>query len=417
MVSVEKIAHLALHCGFDSSGPNPISSTGSPYPYDQTTPDLMKLSALGKGTRYDVCASSSTSREVQELDRVGDVTRSGICHAFTGDGRCISLFKTLYTNLCHHQCHYCSNSAISRSPSTVFSYSPEELARVILSLYQGNYIEGLFLSSGTGRDEDRIMEGMVETVRLLRNKYRFLGYVHLKIMPGASKERIQEAMELADRVSINLEAPSGPLMEEISATKDYQNDILQRQRYVRDLMQKVMLPAGQTTQLVVGGAGESDFEIFKSMLWEYQEMGLKRIYYSAFTPVLGTPFDRKPPQPLWREHRLYQMDWLYRVYKFRPFEILHSFNEDGFLDNADPKVAIARVMIDEPLDPNHASYQDLIRVPGIGPRSARRILALRRLRKISRKEDLAPLGVVVKRASPFLKINGWKETTLDRWWS
>ncbi|NYT01697.1 MAG: radical SAM protein, partial [Methanosarcinales archaeon] len=340
MVSLDKMIHLADGSGFDSLGP---------------VADVEKMAALGRGTRHDVCASSASPRQAQGHQRLGNVARSGICHAFTHSGRCISLFKTLFTNSCQHQCNYCPNAAPCKSP--VYSYTPEELARTTLSLYRGNYIEGLFLTSGAGRDEDLIMDRMLETVRLLRQGHRFQGYVHLKVLPGASLARIQEAMELADRVSINLEAPSPARMGELCPTKDYHNDILLRQRYIRDLMSRVSLPAGQTTQLVVGGAGECDQEIFQRVVQEYREMGVKRAYYSAFTPVPGTPFQSRPPQEPWREHRLYQVDWLYRIYGFAPREIQPAFNEDGFLANCDPKMAIARQSLEGPVDPQQASYQ------------------------------------------------------------
>ena len=222
-------------------------------------------------------------------------------------------------------------------------------------------------------------------------------------------------MELSTRVSVNLEASSASHMSDLSPTKDYNNDIIQRHRYVKDMMGSVPLPAGQTTQLVVGAGEESDREIFKRMLYEYKELEIKRAYYSAFSPQKGTVFASKAPQPRWREHRLYQIDWLYRVYHFDPLEIEHTFDETGNLSNLDPKATIAKQFIDLPVDPNAASYKDLVRVPGIGPRSAGRILAFREKQKIKRKDELANLGVVIKRSAPFLKINGWRDTTLDKW--
>ncbi|MFZ3050073.1 MAG: radical SAM protein [Methanothrix sp.] len=393
MVTLEKIAHLAEDCAFDSLGPG-------------VNINPKKLSTLGEGTRHDVCASTYSPRESP---------LPGICHAFTQDGRCVSLFKTLYTNHCSHQCNYCINATNCSSRVQTFSYTPDELARITLSLYRSNYIEGLFLSSGAGRDEDMIMERMLETLQKLRKQYDFPGYIHLKILPGSSKAHIQQAMEMADRVSINLEAASASQLNEICATKSYENDILQRQRYIRDLRTDENLPAGQTTQLVVGAAGESDQDIFKRILYEYKDIGVKRAYYSAFSPQKGTAFESREGQPLWREHRLYQMDWLYRIYHFPPADIHMAFDENGFLSNSDPKLAIARELIDSPVDPNLAAYRELIRVPGIGPRSAKRIIALRMRKNIVAKRELEALGVVIKRAAPFLKINGWRDTTLEMW--
>jgi putative DNA modification/repair radical SAM protein len=407
MVTLEKIAHLAEECRFDSSGPvQSVSQVGI------NEVDVEKLRHLGEGTRHDVCASTFSPRKTP---------LPGICHAFTQDGRCVSLFKTLYTNHCTHQCSYCTNAANCSNKSRAFSYTPQELAKITLSLYRSNYIEGLFLSSGAGRDEDRITEKMLETVRLLRGKFSFSGYIHLKVLPGSSRDHIQEAANLVDRVSINLEAASALHMDEICATKNYENDILQRQRYIRDILSssarncKSILPAGQTTQLIVGACGENDEEIFQRVLSEYREIGVKRAYYSAFSPQRGTPFENKTAQPLWREHRLYQMDWLYRIYHFQVEEISHAFDENGFLCNADPKFAIARESMDRPLDPNTATLQELLRVPGIGPRSAQRIVALRKRRPIMAKAELASMGIRIKKAAPFLKINGWRDTTLEMW--
>ena len=393
MVTLDKIAHLAEDCRFDSLGP---AASVSPE----------KLRLLGEGTRHDVCASTYSPRETP---------LPGICHSFSQDGRCVSLFKTLYTNHCSHQCNYCTNATNCSHKAKTFSYTPEELASITLSLYRSNYIEGLFLSSGAGRNEDDIMEKMVETARRLRQKHGFKGYIHLKILPGASQAHIQEAMELADRVSINLEASTATHMSEMCATKNYENDILQRQRYIRDMSTTVNLPAGQTTQLVVGADGESDEEIFKRIIYEYKEIGLKRAYYSAFCPQEGTRFEHKEAQPQWREHRLYQMDWLYRVYHFQPYEIRQAFDENGFLQNNDPKMAIAREFMDSPVDPNVATSRELLRVPGIGPRSAQRIVALRQRQTILAKSDLVAAGVRIKRAAPFLKINGWRDSTLEMW--
>ncbi len=410
MVTLDKIAQLAAECRFDSSGPELGAALVG---IDRAGVDAEKLRSLGEGTRHDVCASTYSPREKP---------LPGICHAFTQDGRCVSLFKTLYTNHCTHQCNYCINASRCSNKTKAFSYTPEELARITHSLYRSNYIEGLFLSSGAGRDEDRTTEKMIETARLLREKFAFRGYIHLKVLPGCCQAHIQEAALLADRLSINLEAASSSHMNEICSTKDYDNDILQRQRYIQQIINgsgsgrsPSVLPAGQTTQLIVGAAGESDEEIFHRIVHEYREIGVKRAYYSAFSPQHGTPFEKKIAQPLWREHRLYQMDWLYRIYHFQAEEISHAFNEDGFLSNADPKMAIAREFLDRPVDPNTATLPELLRVPGIGPKSARRIMAIRKSRPIGSKADLSAMGIAVKRAAPFLKINGWQDTTLEMW--
>ncbi len=259
------------------------------------------------------------------------------------------------------------------------------------------------------------MEEMIEAVRLLRTAHHFRGYVHLKILPGSSKEHVRQAMELSDRVSVNLEGPSAARMAELCPSKEYENDILARQRYIRDLSRDVALPAGQTTQMVVGAAGETDREIFDRMLIEYDVMNLKRVYFSAFTPLAGTAFADRERAPAWREHRLYQVDWLYRVYKLEREEITAAFDDLGYLPDGDPKVAIARASLEEPIDPNGASFAELIRVPGIGPKTARRILLRRKNGRIERMRDLAKLGVAPRRAGPFLQVGGKSATTLDRW--
>jgi predicted DNA-binding helix-hairpin-helix protein len=399
MVTIEKMAHLASGSCFDAIDKNPDRLQDSTYSNQK------KVSALGAGTKYDICTSSGCA-EVR-----------GVCHSFTHDGRCISLFKTLYTNQCSHQCNYCSNSANCSQKAKIFSYTPKELAKLTISLYRSNYIEGLFLSSGSGKDADTTMEKLIETARILRDNYRFSGYIHLKILPGASLSHILEAMELSTRVSVNLEAPSASHMSDLSSTKDYNNDIIKSQRYVKDLIKEVGLPAGQTTQLVIGAGDECDREIFSRIIYEYKELEVKRAYYSAFSPQKGTVFSKKNPQPLYRERRLYQMDWLYRVYHFDPKEIELAFDGSGNLPNLDPKTAIARQLIDRPVDPNIANYKELVRVPGIGPCSARRIMLARKRNIITKKEDLSNFGVRIKSAIPFLKINGWSETTLDRWFS
>jgi len=220
---------------------------------------------------------------------------------------------------------------------------------------------------------------------------------------------------MVDRLSVNIETPSDNFLSELSSTKSYVNDILKRQQYIKKLELRKELPAGQTTQLVVGACGESDLDIFKRVLKEYKEMILKRVYYSVFNPVTGTSLEDNPKQPLWREHRLYQIDWLHRVYKFSEKEVKIAFDDEGFLRDNDPKFFIALNTIDSAIDPNEASYEELLRVPGIGPKSAYRIVNYRKKNRIRKKEQLLNLGVRVKNATPFLKVDGGEYTRLDRW--
>jgi predicted DNA-binding helix-hairpin-helix protein len=404
MVSLEKLTRLAMECQFD---------VGSDF-IGPDSVDLQKVRILGLGTKHDVCASTSCNRVVSGAGRTGDVVSAGACHAFTPDGRCVTLFKTLYTNACQHQCNYCPNSSTCNK-KTIQKYTPEELAGITLSLYKGNYIEGLFLSSGVGGEENRVMEEMLDAVRLLRERHKFKGYVHMKILPGTSFEHVKQAVELVDRVSVNVECPSKSHMSELSSTKDFENDILQRQRFVRDLKNKKNLASGQTTQFVVGAAEESDREIFARMLYEYKVLGVKRAYFSAFSAVKGTVFEKKKSQPRWRETRLYQLDWLHRVYEFDRKEIHLAFDDNGFLGNMDPKTRIALGAGSGPVDPNEAGYEELIRVPGIGPTGADKIIKLRKRERIKNRNQLKGLGVAVKRARTFLVLNGWRDSTLARW--
>lgn len=406
MTSLEKIVHLSNQSKYDL-----IGDEGTHF----VDINLSKIAALGQGTKHDICTSSSTTRVVENDGKLGNVTKSGICHSFTPNGRCVSMFKTLFTNYCTHDCKYCQNSTEYKGTKSIYSYTPEELARITISLYKGNYIEGLFLSSGVSSDEDLTTEKMIETLIILKNKYNFGGYIHFKVLPGVSYEHIKHVSEMVDRLSVNIEAPSDNYLSELSSTKNYVNDILKRQNYIKKLELRKNLPAGQTTQLVVGACGESDLDIFKRVLKEYNEMMLKRVYYSVFNPLIGTPLEDIYGQPLWREHRLYQMDWLHRVYRFSEKEIKIAFDENGFLNNKDPKLQIALNTLDSTLDPNEASYDDLLRIPGIGPRSAYRIVNYRKNNRIYKKEQLLNLGVRVKNAMPFLKINGANYTRIERW--
>ncbi|MCX8206775.1 MAG: helix-hairpin-helix domain-containing protein [Methanothrix sp.] len=354
----------------------------------------LKVQTLSRSTGYDRCCYRRNDDSL-------------IYIASGRDGCRVRLFKTLFTNECYHQCGYCPNAG---RVSNGCSYTPEELSDLVSRLRRDGRIDGLFLSSGAGRDEDSTMEGMIETVRILRERHGFTGYIHLKILPGTSRHLIEQAVELADRVSINIEAPSRDVMQELSPTKDYERDILDRQLYIRDILAR-RSRGSQTTQLVVGAAGETDLEIFQRVVREYRETGVSRVYYSAFVPLEGTMFEHRTPQARWRESRLYQLDWLYRIYGLSPEEIKNAFDDDGFLINQDPKVTLARESLEEPLDVNEADLQSLIRVPGIGPESARRIVSYRRRNRIESPSDLIRLGIR-RKAIPYLKINGWVQKRL-----
>lgn len=367
---------------------------------------LDKVKLLSDAGKFDICASSSSPRSTTTNDRVGNAASGGICHSFTENGRCVSLFKTLMTNSCNYDCKYCTNS--NHCAKKIAMYTPEELAKVFMHLYLRNYVEGIFLSSGVNGDSNKTTEKMIDAIKLLREKYKFHGYVHFKALPGVNKDLINEASEYSDRISINLEAPNKSALSEISQVKDYKIDILRRQSWIKN----TSIAAGQTTQLVVGASNETDKDILSMSNWEYQNMELKRVYYSAFTPVENTPFQNKTKTSLEREHKLYNVDFMLRKYNIQLKEFKPIF-VDGNLPKGDPKVHLANYYFNKPIDVNDASYDELIRIPGIGPQSAYRITELNEKHiKIQKKEQLSNLGVILKRAEPFLKINGMTQMRL-----
>lgn len=371
---------------------------------------LEKVRILGAAGKWDVCASSASTRRMPSGDRIGDVAAGGICHSFTDGGRCVSLFKTLLTNDCSFDCKYCSNSTHCRK--TAAEYEPQELAKVFMHLYLGNYVEGLFLSSAVAGDPDTTTEKMLDTVRILRQQHMFQGYIHFKVLPGTNRDLIVQAAEHADRLSINLEAPNRGRMAELSDVKDYNVDILRRQEWIKE----ADIPSGQTTQMVVGSSDETDKEILDAAAWEYEDMELRRVYYSAFTPLEKTPLEGKNRTPLEREHRLYCVDFMVRKYGI-PFAEFDEILVDGNLPDGDPKMHLARQTLDGPVDVNTADYEELLRVPGIGPQSAQRILSMQKGMGIRSRSQLHSIGVVMKRADPFIRVNGRTQTTLAGCWA
>ncbi|MFC2154062.1 radical SAM protein [Candidatus Altiarchaeota archaeon] len=370
---------------------------------------LEKVQILSAGSKYDTCSAGVSKRKISGLDRVGNAAVAGICATSTEGGKKVNLFKTLYSNTCTHDCAYCTNSTTCKKRTTKAIYEPQELAKVFMKLYVRNYVEGLFLSSGVPGNPDFISEQMLETVKILRHEHRFQGYIHFKALPGVSFDLLKEASGYVDRMSVNLEAPSKGRLSEISSTKEFGSDIVKRQSWIK----KLNLPSGQSTQLVVGAAGESDLEILETMKWEYKEMKVKRFYYSHFKPVEGTELGTKNPVSRTREAHLYNTDWLLRKYRLPFNEIKEILDDDGFLPQEDPKLAHAKKFLDDPVDVDEASYEELIRVPGIGLIGARRIISYRkcRIKKLKRRE-IHKAGVVLKRAEPFLKINGHVQKTL-----
>jgi putative DNA modification/repair radical SAM protein len=322
------------------------------------------------------------------------------------------LLKVLQTNICEFDCFYCEHRASRDVPRTYVS--PDELARTFMMLHQKRLVDGLFLSSGITKRIDVMQERMVQTVEILRNKYHFKGYVHLKILPGASQAAVERTMQLANRVSLNLEAPSPQHLLHLSRKKDFLDGMLTRMVWVKRLQQQNpnLVPAGQITQFVVGAAGETDRDILGATNQLYKQIGLRRAYFSAFSPIQDTPLDHLPPTPLLRQNRLYQADWLLRFYGFKLEEI--PLTSDGnLIQEVDPKTAWAMSHPEWfPLELSIASYEELLRVPGIGPTSAKRIVETRHRSVITDPREFTHLGMVLKRAAPYILYNGRPLTTM-----
>mgnify|MGYP000872855646 CR=1 FL=1 len=349
---------------------------------------LVKLQLLGEGAKYDICSTVSGG------------CAPGVCQSFTPDGRCISLLRVLMSNQCLRDCTYCPNQIARDVPRATFA--PEELARLFMEFYRRNYVSGLFLSSGVISTPDGTMDKMLATVELLRKQYRFRGYVHLKLIPGCSPGHIQEAVALAQRVSVNCETPDGETLRTLSRSKDYQRDIIGTMEMVRQFTGAEK--GRQSTQFIVGAAGEQDRDILARSLDFYRRYQMQRVYFSAFVPQ-GS--GEQSPVPLVREQRLYQCDFLLRQYGFSLEEL--EFQGGNLPLDQDPKQAWALAHPELfPLEVNRASRLELLRVPGIGPRSAGRILQIRREQAISSVAELKNLGVVMKRAAPFLLARGKK---------
>jgi putative DNA modification/repair radical SAM protein len=356
---------------------------------------LERLNYLASAAQYDLCGNCGSSSK-SPLDF--------IYQADLPNGGSVPVLKVLLTNVCINDCAYCVNQ-VGRDIARC-SFQPEELAKTFIDLYSKRIAQGLFLSSGIGTNATRTQESMLKVVEILRHHYSFRGYIHLKILPGARYDCIEEACRLASRVSINIEAPTAQHLAVLSSKKDLQNDILERMRFIQSLGAKDgrLAPSGQTTQFVVGAAGENDADILGTTEYLYSEIGLRRTYFSAFQPVSKSRLENASPTPPMREHRLYQADWLLRVYKFSPQEVNLSLGKNGNLSLLkDPKLAIAQKQPWLfPVDVNTASYEELLRVPGIGPVSAKRIVQARKYSSITSVQQLKKIKVPTKLALPFI---------------
>lgn len=375
-----------------------------------------KLKTLADAAKYDVSCSSSGSSRKNDGTGIGNTMAAGLCHSFAADGRCISLLKILFTNECIYDCKYCINRKSNDVPRA--SFTPDEVCELTMEFYRRNYIEGLFLSSGILYSPDYTMELICETVYKLRTIHRFQGYIHVKAIPGADPALIQKAGFLVDRMSVNLEMATAEGLRAIAPNKHRKNilkPMRQIQNGITENKNELMLyhhaphfcEAGQSTQMVIGALPESDYQIMSVAENLYDKFALKRVYYSAFVNVNG---DKDLPSltggaPLLREHRLYQADWLLRFYHFKVEELLTE-DRPNFNTALDPKADWAvRHLEHFPVEINRADYQMLLRVPGIGVKSARRIQAARRFGNLN-FEDLKKIGVVLKRALYFITCNG-----------
>ena len=375
-----------------------------------------KLGILTSAAKYDVACTSSGVERKGNGTSIGNCVSGGICHSFSGDGRCISLLKILFTNECIYDCKYCQNRCSNDIPRATFT--PEEICTLTMEFYRRNYIEGLFLSSGIVNSPTFTMELIYRAIWLLRNKYRFNGYIHVKAIPGADAELIQRLGFLVDRMSVNLELPTAEGLRTLAPNKHRKN-ILTPMRQIQNGIQAnkqdlivyrnapKFVGGGQATQMIVGATPENDYQILNVAESLYQRFELKRVFYSAFVNVnedSNLPALPDGP-PLLREHRLYQADWLLRFYGFEAAELLDE-KRPYFNVMLDPKEDWAvRHLECFPIEVNRARYEELLRIPGVGVKSAQRIVAARRSTNLT-FADLKKIGVVLKRAVYFITCNG-----------
>jgi len=360
-----------------------------------------KLQILSDSAKYDASCSSSGSK--RSNGKLGNASFSGICHSFSSDGRCISLLKILMTNVCIYDCKYCLNRRSNNVKRAIFT--PEEICEITINFYKRNYIEGLFLSSGIIKSPDYTMEKMIETITLLRKKYHFGGYIHAKAIPGCSEVLLKKLGSLVDRLSANIELPTENGLKLLAPNKS-EGSVEKIMNYVKENRTKKFVPAGQSTQMIIGATRESDFDIMKKSESMYKRHDLKRVFYSAYVPVnKDNMLPTLEMPPLKREHRLYQADWLLRYYGFNVNDLLNE-DKPNFNILLDPKADWAlRHLGEYPKEINTCSYEELLRVPGIGVTSAKRITQSRKHFKLG-FDDLKKMGVVVKRAKYFITCNG-----------
>ena len=377
-----------------------------------------KLEILSDAAKYDVSCTSGGTERKGDGEGMGNCRKAGICHSFSADGRCISLLKILFTNECIYDCKYCVNRSGNDVVRT--SFTPEEVCTLTMEFYRRNYIEGLFLSSGVLKSPNYTMELLYTVLYKLRHEHNFQGYIHVKAIPGADSRLIQMTGYLADRMSVNIELPTAESLRLLAPHKTRKN-ILAPMRFVQQMSAEnqyeiqtyrhvpKFVPAGQSTQMIIGATPESDYQILHVAESLYKKFDLKRVFYSAFIPVnedKNLPSVKEQRPPLLREHRLYQADWLLRYYHFEAGELLDEENPN-FNAYLDPKCFWALRHLEEfPIEINYAAYDMLLRVPGIGYKSASRIVKARRMGMMLDFEDLKKMGVVLKRALYFITCKG-----------
>ncbi len=381
-----------------------------------------KLQILADSAKYDVSCSSSGVERGKKAGMVGSASLAGICHSWADDGRCVSLLKVLFSNACIYDCAYCANRVSNDIPRA--SFTPDEMAELTINFYRRNYIEGLFLSSAVNVSPDHTMERMVAALRKLRQEYHFNGYIHVKAIPGASPALLHQAGLLADRMSVNIELPSASGLARLAPQKTPEGILVpmgflsERIRESKEMLPVLrnapaFVPAGQSTQLIVGATRDSDLRILRLSENLYRKFSLKRVYYSAYMPVNTAPGllpANTAEPPLLREHRMYQADWLLRFYGFEAGELLDE-THDTFDARIDPKADWAVRHLDQfPIEINKASYEMLLRIPGVGVQSAKRILAARRFGPLT-FADLTRMRIVMKRARHFVTCGGKFEGT------
>lgn len=376
-----------------------------------------KLKILSDAAKYDVsCVSSGVERKNSTVAGIGNASAAGICHTWAADGRCISLLKILLTNDCVYDCSYCLNRVTNTTERA--SFTPEEVAELTIQFYRRNYIEGLFLSSAVEKSPDHTMENICRVLEILRYKYNFWGYVHVKVIPGASPLLIQKAGMLADRMSVNIELPTRESLRILAPQKKIENIIrpmsLINNEITRTIEDKShfsstprFVPGGQSTQMIIGATPESDKTILTLSQNLYERFNMKRVFFSAYIPVNSSPMlpAVSTMPPLLREHRLYQADWLMRFYYFHSEELFTDNNQNLDLE-FDPKMMYALRNIDKfPVEINRASYEELLRIPGLGVKSAQRIIRERKNAELS-YDSLKKMKTVLKRAKYFITVKG-----------